>query len=126
MAKKKKVTIDPALPIDVNVASMSPHVVVYQLWIRSAASGTWAKPSNAASGAGRTDDGVPDHQPIGTLPKGGQLDWILAIGGNAGTHFKVMITISQGGKVCAGGACLEEGKTSAKGHAVAETEVTFQ
>jgi len=104
---------------------MSPHVVLYQLWVRPAAGQAWIKPRNSCAGIGWVKPGKTSRQTIGVLPAGGQLGYVLAFSGAANTRCKARVAVIQGGVVCADGSWFEEKKVNDNGHAVAEAEVTL-
>lgn len=97
-----------AVPIDINVAGMSPHVVAYKLWWRDAAS-DWT-----VIGEGSTGDQRPDHyQRPSTF--GAQLFYWVGVGGNADSNYQAIITLAQGGRVLPNGLVSLTGQTDGSG-----------
>lgn len=111
--------VDPAKPIDINVVGQSPHVIVYRIWLMLPGD-EWQ-----VLATGSTADNIADHYHKGPLPEGTKLAYWFGIAGNPNTEWQALLSIAQDGRIVPGGACLEPGKTNAKGAAVRENQVTF-
>ena len=110
--------VDAALPIDINVSGMSPHVLAYKLWWREGTT-DWSD-----IGQGSTGDQQPDHfrQPFST---GAQLFYWIGVGGGGNSVYSGIITLSQGGRVLPNGLVGLDGQTDAKGVDVQQDWVNF-
>lgn len=115
------VRFDPALKIQINVVSRSPHVVAFKVWTQKPGQADWTTVFE-----GRTDDNIPDHVEIDPLPDNAQVAWWLGVGGNAKTPYRTVITFAQEGRLLDGGTRLEEGKVDDAGVAFVEGKVTLQ
>lgn len=111
--------VDAGLPIDINVVGQSPHVVVYRIWVMRPGA-QWE-----VIGTGSTADNIADHYRVGPYAEGTKLAYWFGIAGNPNTTWQALLSIAQNGKIVPGGACLEQGKTNAKGAGVRENQVTF-
>jgi hypothetical protein len=89
-------------------------VAAYRLW-RRAPGGDWVR-----VGDGQTADDEPDFHRVGRLASGAEIAWWIGIGGNPATHFRIVLTFGQGGRLLEGGTCLEEGRTDEAGLAQRE------
>jgi hypothetical protein len=114
---QRAVPVNDTLPVELNVVSQSPHVVVYRLWIRRPG-GAWEVLKD-----GTTADTIPDHSVHGPLAKGTGLAYWLGLGGNPRTRFEALVNLAQGGQTLPNGACIEVGNTDDSGVAEAHGEV---
>ena len=109
----KRVVVEPAKPIELTVASRSPHAVAYRIWSR-APGGTWGKLADGhAGGDART------HR-LGPVATGTGLAIWVGLGGHPHTRYRVALTIGQDGRVVETGTILLDGETNGQG--VAQTE----
>lgn len=108
--------IDPAASIEVNFVSRSKHVVAYRLWDRDTAQEQWQVVAD-----GHTADHIPDLVSVPKVPRGAQLAFWLAIGGDPNSQYEALVTVSQRGKILDHGSLIERGGANDKG--VAEVQV---
>jgi hypothetical protein len=102
--------IDRMATIDVNFVARTPHVVAYRLWRQDAPNGPWNLLAE-----GHTADHIPDLVTVNPCPVGTRLAYWVGIGGNPNTHYEVLITFAQNGKIVPGGSLIVPGQTNAQG-----------
>jgi hypothetical protein len=110
--------VNPALPIDINVSGMSPHVFAYRLWWRDGTS-DWSQ-----IGEGSTGDQQPDHFRQ-SFSSGAQLFHWIGVAGNPNSVYSGIITLSQDGRVLPNGLVSVDGQTNAKGVDVQQDWANF-
>ncbi len=111
--------IDPTTAVDLNVVGQCPHVVVYRIWVMTPG-GQWT-----IIATGSTADNIADHYRTGPYPEGSKLAYWFGVAGAPNSDWQALVSIAQDGRIVPGGACLEAGKTNAKGAAVKQDQVTF-
>ena len=107
-----------AVPLDINVSGMSPHVCAYRLWWRQANT-DWQ-----VIAEGSTGDQAPDHVRH-ALAEGAQLAYWVGVAGNPNTSYQAIITLGQEGKALPNGLVGVEGRTNDAGVDVQEDWVSF-
>jgi hypothetical protein len=108
---------DPNLPLDLEVASETPHVLAYRVWTKAPDEDRWT-----VAAEGHSEDGVPDVHTIGPLGRGTLVAWWLGLGGPAGSWFRAAIRFRQRGNVLEGGERRVRGRASDRGAAVRSGE----
>jgi hypothetical protein len=108
----------PAAPVEVEIAGLSPHVLAYRMWFRTAAGAAWA-----LLGEGHTGDERPDRLAL-DLPadRPGQLYYWVGVGDprRPRSTWAARLTLAQGGQPLAGGVLRLGGLTDDAGVAVEE------
>lgn len=110
------VTIQAGKPVEFNLVVHSPHVVDYRIWTRTANQSEWQDVHR-----GTTNDPQPEFKAL-SVTNGMRLAYWLHVGGNPGTHFRVILTLGQDGQLLPNGKLLVEGTTDDSGVARVEAQ----
>jgi hypothetical protein len=111
--------VNQAVPLDINISGMTPHVFAYKLWWRDTANPNWT-----VIGQGSTGDQTPDFYQHAFAP-GAQLFHWIGIAGKPNSSYDGIITIGQNGKVLMNGVVHVTGSTNAKGIDVQQDWMNF-
>ena len=117
MAEDSAIHADPTLPIDVDVAGETPHVVAYRLWTKAPGEDRWT-----VAAEGHSEGGTTGSHAIGPLAIGTLVAWWLGIGGRPGSWFRAAVRFGQGGALLEGGEHRVRGRTNDRGGAVRSGE----
>ena len=117
MPAETPIRADPNLPLDLEVASETPHVLAYRVWTKAPDEDRWT-----VAAEGHSEDGVPDVHTIGPFGRGTLIAWWLGLGGPAGSWFRAAIRFRQRGNVLEGGERRVRGRASDRGAAVRSGE----
>lgn len=117
MAEDNPIRADPSLPIDLEVAGETPHVLAYRVWTKAPGEKRWV-----VAFEGHSEDGVVDLQPIGPFARGTLVAWWLGVGGPPDSWFRAAIRFGQAGRILDGGERRVRGRTNRRGGAVRSGE----
>lgn len=117
MAADPAIRADPSLPIDLEVAAETPHVIAWRVWTKAPEADRWT-----VAAEGHSEDAVPDVHAIGPLASGTLVAWWLGVGGPPGGWFRASLRYRQRGRPLEGGERRVRGRTNDRGGAVRSGE----
>lgn len=107
--------IDPEKPLNFAVSFESPQVAAYRFWYKLPAEPAF---TIFATGTDDASSNPSSHQhTVRALPAGSEFAYVIFFTGNPQTTYRVVIEISQGGRVLEGGTFTLTGTTKSDGFA---------
>ena len=108
---------DPTLPIDLELAVETPHVVAWRVWTKAPDDDRWI-----VAAEGHTEDEAPDVHVLGPLALGTLIAWWIGIGGAPGSWFRVALRFRQRDEPLEAGERRVRGRTNDRGGAARSGE----
>jgi len=110
--------MDPTRALSVTVRTDSPHVVSFRLWYQRPGDAAWTIFATAGP-----DSPNPATFEVGPLPAGSKLQYLVIVGGNPQTAYRVVLTALQGDDALGGTPLTLTGTTGQAGTATESGEV---